>query len=155
MQAYKKRVRFSETSQLIVVPDLTEFAEGVLWYGGDDEDSFGASYRQSVAEVRIKFARGDVNGIRASEILGIEKHLTRDLTNEYVLCREALLKTVLKKQRWQRVATDQSEWASKRARAAALLLEQDLTPVHQQLIQTQKKQKKHGTALFLDQEALS
>ena len=80
MQAYKKKVRFSETSQLFVVPDLTAFAEEVLWYCEDDVDSFQASYLQSVAEIRIKFSRGDVNGIRSSEILGMEKHLTQDVS---------------------------------------------------------------------------
>ena len=80
MQVYNKKIRFSETSQLFIVPDLTNFAEEVLWYCGDDVDSFKASYLQSVAEIRIKFSRGDVNGIRASEILGMEKHLTQDVS---------------------------------------------------------------------------
>ena len=80
MQVYNKKIRFSETSQLFIVPDLTNFAEEVLWYCGDDIDSFKASYLQSIAEIRIKFSRGDVNGIRASEILGMEKHLTQDVS---------------------------------------------------------------------------
>ena len=80
MQAYNKKVCFSETSQLFIVPYLTDFSEEVLWYCGDDIDSFKASYLQSVADVRIVILRGNINGIRASEILGMEKHLTPDVS---------------------------------------------------------------------------
>lgn len=76
--------------------------------------------------------------ISAGYVLGIEKFLTRRLTEEYKARRDRLVREVLGNFRRQerlgrvsvsrlaRVSAENSEWARERARVAALLLQQDL-----------------------------
>ena len=80
MTAHKKRVRFSETSQLVILPNLEHEFAGPMWYCEDEMDSFKQSVRQSVAKIRTAFSRGDPNDIRTCEILGLEKHLTLEVS---------------------------------------------------------------------------
>lgn len=75
--------------------------------------------------------------ISASYVLGLEKLLTAELTEEYKARREALNLAIIGEYRDQerrgrvcpdrlaRVSTEHSEWARDKARAAALFLQQD------------------------------
>ena len=76
--------------------------------------------------------------INAAAILGLEKYLSPELTEEYKDRRSALERAVLEEHRIHRaldiphvarlamVSEKYSQWARERARAAALFLEQDV-----------------------------
>ena len=74
MPSTMKRVSFSETSILVVLPKCSSTS---MWYQDSDMESFKDSYERSVAEIRYRLSRGDIHG---SELLGMEKHLTQDVS---------------------------------------------------------------------------
>ena len=120
-----------------------------LWYSQEELDHIEGRFSRRAREVRsqlqqysdlIDEGEGGVN-INAAAILGFEKHLSSELTAEYKKRRDALHKAVLAAHRQQcampiphsaataRLATvsaQHSRWARERARAAAVLLEQDV-----------------------------
>ena len=118
-----------------------------LWYSEDEIENFKARFFGRVREVRSQLRQNstllDGGGatINAAAILGFEKHLTTELTAEYMKRRDALNKAVLAEHRQHRampllipraterlatVSAQHSRWARERARAAAVLLEQDV-----------------------------
>ena len=70
----KKSVSFSETSTLVVFPKCSATS---MWYQHSDMESFKESFERSVVEIRYNLSRGDIRG---SELLGMEKHLTQDVS---------------------------------------------------------------------------
>eukprot|EP00581_Thalassiosira_minuscula_P019007 CAMPEP_0183724608 /NCGR_PEP_ID=MMETSP0737-20130205/18036_1 /TAXON_ID=385413 /ORGANISM="Thalassiosira miniscula, Strain CCMP1093" /LENGTH=222 /DNA_ID=CAMNT_0025955233 /DNA_START=134 /DNA_END=802 /DNA_ORIENTATION=+ len=135
------RVQFSETSELVLVTDLSEGPhKHNLWYTQNQFDNFKTDHVSYIRMVRLHISKRKAP--TASGILGMEKFLTPQLTEEYKLRRTKLSTEVLKVARWQRVAArgipsdelvdmlakvaaENSRWARERARAAALFLEQD------------------------------
>mmetsp|Transcript_35314 Transcript_35314/g.59952 ORF Transcript_35314/g.59952 Transcript_35314/m.59952 type:complete len:219 (-) Transcript_35314:131-787(-) len=135
------RVRFSDTSEMVLVTDLSEGPyKRNLWYTQNEFDCFKMDHASYKSMLRLHIAKRSAP--TASAILGMEKFLTPQLTNEYRLRRENLSTEVLKMSQWQRVAArgipsdelidmlakvaeKNSRWARERARAAALFLEQD------------------------------
>ena len=116
-----------------------------LWYSEDEIEFFKASFFGRVREVRSQLRQNSAlidEGcitINAAAILGLEKHLSSELTAEYTKRRDALHKAVLAEHRQQRamliphatarlatVSAQHSRWARERARAAAVFLEQDV-----------------------------
>ena len=144
-----KQVRFSNRSIMAVVDrlSLNQRQASKLWYSGEDIDLFKMSLSLDVREVRSHLNRAllgedeQVLTINAVAILGLEKYLTRELSAEYKIRRNALQKAVLEEHRCHRalkvphehearrlakVSLIHSQWARERARAAGLFLEQDV-----------------------------
>ena len=116
-----------------------------LWYSEDEIEFFKARFFGRVREVRSQLRqnsalldKGDVT-INAAAILGLEKHLSPELTAEYKKRRDALHRAVLAEHQQHRamrtshaterlatVSAQYSRWARERARAAAVFLEQDV-----------------------------
>ena len=120
-----------------------------LWYSQEENDLFNACVFGRVREVRSQlqhcsalFGEGGIT-INVAAILGLEKHLSPELTAEYKQRRKAVQRAVLAEHRQHRamamliphatatarlatVSAQHSRWARERARAAALLLEQDV-----------------------------
>ena len=118
-----------------------------LWYSQEEIDQFNARFSHRVCDIRSQLRQNsaliDEGGvtINAAAILGLEKHLSSELTAEYKKRRDALQRAVLAEHRQhsampllipratERLATvsaQHSRWARERARAAAVLLEQDV-----------------------------
>ena len=118
-----------------------------LWYSQDEIEFFKVRFSRRVHEVRLQLEQNSAlidEGcitINAAAILGLEKHLTPELTAEYEKRRDALNRAVAA-EHWQHhamliphstatarlatVSAQHSRWARERARAAAVLLEQDV-----------------------------
>ena len=118
-----------------------------LWYSQEEINHFEGRFSRRVREVRSQLQQysdlvdegeGGVT-INVAALLGLEKHLSSELTAEYKKRRDALHKAVLAEHRQQRamlipraterlatVSAHHSRWARERARAAAILLEQDV-----------------------------
>ena len=116
-----------------------------LWYSQEENDLFNACFFGRVREVRSQLRQNsallDKGGatINVAAILGLEKHLSPELTAEYKQRRKAVQRAVLAEHRQHRamliphatarlatVSAQHSRWARERARAAAVLLEQDV-----------------------------
>ena len=154
-QRRRRSVTFSETSQQILVRDLSNISEkDTLWYSAEDLIASKANLLYCKEKVRESISKRQTPS--ASSILGVEKYLTEQLTLEYMNRRHMLRKRVLDEARWQemiirsqqqrhdndktierlayddqridtlaRVSLEHSRWAYERARAAALFLQQD------------------------------
>ena len=155
-----KQVRFSNRTTISVVDRLSLNQEQAskLWYSKEDIDLFKMSLSLDVHEVRSQLEDNvalldnedeEVITINAAAILGLEKFLTRELTKEYKIRRNALQRAVLEEHRCHRalkvphecehehehehearrlakVSLIHSQWARERARAAGLFLERDV-----------------------------
>ena len=143
----KKQVRFSNRTTVIVVRRLSlnrELAHK-LWYSQEETNLFHVRQSHRVRAVRSQLkslnSALDEEGviINAAAILGLEKYLSPELTEEYKQRRSALEKAVLEEHRIHRalniqhdaarlavVSEKYSQWARERARTAALFLEQDV-----------------------------
>jgi len=145
----RPRVRFSETSEMVLVTKLSETPnKHSIWFNQDELDLFKANTASYIHVVRLHIAKR--HAPTASNILGMEKFLTQKLTEEYKVRRGKLAKEVMRMTRQQqmlaarvgsgndrldyekssadvlaKIAADNSKWARERARAAALFLEQD------------------------------
>ena len=145
----EKRVRFSNKSQMRLVKSLSQSKEQAskLWYSQEEIDQFEGRFSLSVQQIRSQLRRNSAlldKGcvtINVAALLGLEKHLSSELTAEYKKRRDALHKAVLAEHRQHRamamliphatarlatVSAQHSRWARERARAAAVLLEQDV-----------------------------
>lgn len=129
---------------------LTKQQESNLWYSTEDIDHFKAWQSHRVQDIRwqlqansaLLLEEGSGVTISAAAILGLEKFLTPELTEEYKVRREVLQRAVLEEHRRQcvmmrssvpqstvrlaMISAKYSEWARERARAAALFLEQEV-----------------------------
>ena len=142
-----KQVRFSNRSHEAVVDRLSLCQEQAsnLWYSREETDLFKASLPRRVRDVRsqLKVDHGalldeELVTIDAAAILGLEKYLSREITNEYKIRRLALRRAVLEEHRRNhaldiahtarlaKISAVHSQWARERARAAALFLEYDV-----------------------------
>mmetsp|Transcript_23463 Transcript_23463/g.35683 ORF Transcript_23463/g.35683 Transcript_23463/m.35683 type:complete len:190 (+) Transcript_23463:87-656(+) len=141
-----KSVTFSETSEMVLINDLSRGPDKHnIWFTPDELDSFqdSSSRHAKILRRQISKRRKDEQP-SASDILGLEKYLTIQLTREYLHRRNNLAKQVVgeaRRQRQQqqtsphdedddvdrlaRISARNSKWARQRARAAALFLEQD------------------------------
>ena len=77
-----KKVRFSVPSILVLLPNTNSKCAGAGWYSQDEMESFKALFVISVSEVRMKLSRGGIDAIVATEILGMEKRLTRHVSKK-------------------------------------------------------------------------
>lgn len=146
-------VTFSDTSQMAIVSDLSTIVDrDELWY--TSEDLHASKTNQLFCKQMVKESILSSNKqTSASDILGVEKFLTDQLTVEYVNRRYKLRKSVLDEARLQevrrrirrrnsphadhdyiddmdtltlaKISSEQSKWAYERARAAALFLQHD------------------------------
>ena len=138
----RPRVRFSETSEMMLVTNLSNGPnKRNIWFTQDELDVFKANRTTYIAMVRFHISKQHT--LTASSILGLEKFLTAQLTGEYEFQRRTLAKAVLNETQRQRilaardvprdeladqlalVAAENSRWTRERARLAALFLEQD------------------------------
>ena len=150
----RRSVTFSETSQMILIPDLSNLSSDCrdrLWCSPDELYASKANLLFCKRAVQRSISKRETPS--ASSILGIEKFLTVQLTIEYVNRRDKLRKSVLDEAQWQekrrrlyrrsssshaadliddddvdtlaQISSDHSRWARERARAAALFLQQD------------------------------
>jgi len=147
----RQSVTFNDTSQMAIVSDLSTIVDrDELWYTPDDLHA--SKTNQLYCKQMVKESISSKQVPTASDILGLEKFLTDQLTVEYVNRRYKLRKSVLDEARWQeemrrirrrntphadhdyidqdmdtlaRISSEQSKWAYERARAAALFLQQD------------------------------
>jgi len=75
----KKVVRFSEMSTMVAIPH-----SGRSWYSNAENSLFRELFARSVDDLRIRVSRGEVG----CEIVGLEKHLTRDVSyHQHLLIR--------------------------------------------------------------------
>ena len=133
-----KHVRFSETSQMVLVANQTEGIESNLWYSRNDIGRF--KFVRAYSTVNLNLTKQISNhaiSLLDGEMLGMEKYLSKELTYEYRHRRKNRMKAVLKEQRLQRlnrvsssgriskIARNYSKWAGQHALAAALLLEHE------------------------------
>ena len=149
-------MRISNRTTIAVVDRLSLNQEQAskLWYSREDIDLFKMSLSLDVHEVRSQLEDNaalldnedeELVSINAAAILGLEKYLTRELSEEYKIRRNALQRAVLEEHRCHRalrvpheherehelrrlakVSLVHSQWARERARAAGLFLEQDV-----------------------------
>jgi len=151
----RRSVTFSETSQMILIPDLSNLSSDCrdkLWCSPDELYASKANLLFCKRAVQRSISKRETPS--AHQILGIEKFLTFQLTIEYVNRRDKLRKSVLDEAQWQekrrrmyrrsssshaaanliddddvdtlaQISSDHSRWARERARAAALFLQQD------------------------------
>ena len=150
----RQSVTFNDTSQMAIVSDLSTIVDrDELWYTPDDLHA--SKTNQLFCKQMVKESISSKQVPPASDILGVEKFLTDQLTVEYVNRRYKLRKSVLDEARWQearrrirrrnsphadhdynyiddmdmdtlaRISSEQSIWAYDRARAAALFLQHD------------------------------
>ncbi len=115
-----------------------------LWFSEEENDLFKACLHHRIREVRLQltdhraFIDEQGNTINAAAILGLERYLSPELTEEYRGRRLALERAVLEEHRRHRasqiphsarlalISAQNSLWARERARAHALYLEQDV-----------------------------
>lgn len=129
-----KRVRFSDKSTLIIVSSIGHEASN-LWYSPEDIDLFKEYLSYSVDIVHSCMKEQSIAHL---DMLGLEKYLSPELTDEFMNRRNALKQSVLEEHRWQRainishitrlanLSARNSRWAREKARAAALFLEEDV-----------------------------
>lgn len=99
-QQRRRSVTFSETSQQILVHDLSNTLEkDTLWYSSEDLIASKANLLYCKEKVRESISKQQSPS--ASSILGVEKYLTEQLTVEYMNRRHMLRKRVLDEARWQ------------------------------------------------------
>ena len=68
----KKLVRFSEMSTMVAIPH-----SGRSWYSNAENSLFRELFARSVNDLQVRVSRGEVG----CEIVGLEKHLTRDVSS--------------------------------------------------------------------------
>ena len=107
-QRRRRSVTFSETSQQIIVRDLSNTSEkDTLWYSAEDLIASKANLLFCKEKVRESISKRETPS--ASSILGIEKYLTEQLTIEYMNRRHMLRKRVLDEARWQEMIIRQQQ----------------------------------------------
>jgi len=131
---------------MVLINDLSRGpSKHDIWFTPDELDSFKDSISRHAEILRLQISkRRKDERPSASDILGLERYLTIQLTREYLHRRNKLAKEVVDEARWQqqqqqtspqdedddvdrlaRISARNSKWARQRARAAALFLEQD------------------------------
>ena len=144
------QVTFSETSEMVLVTNLAEgHDKHKIWFTQDELDSFKSNMSNYIIMVRLHISK--CHAPSASNILGLEKFLTVQLTEEYKFRRGKLAKEIINSQsmpsllandmeRLARISAENSKWARERARAAALFLEQDQESERKQDLQAPSSQ---------------
>ena len=101
----RRSVTFSETSQQILVRDLSNISEkDTLWYSSEELIASKANLLFCKEKVRESISKQQTPS--ASDILGLEKYLTEQLTIEYMNRRHMLRKRVLDEARWQEITNN-------------------------------------------------
>ena len=150
----RRSVTFSNTSILILInkQQLSSNTKKSLYCTEEDIATFKRNTHLHARLVQESIARGIVPPIES--IIGNEKLLTPYIANQYVARRNKLKRGVLKVSRWQEanryrkptsrsrdyadmdflacVSSKHSAWARKKAKTAALVLQQDLEKERQQ-----------------------
>jgi hypothetical protein len=104
----RRSVTFSETSQQILVRDLSNISEkDTLWYSSEELIASKANLLFCKEKVRESISKQQTPS--ASDILGLEKYLTEQLTIEYMNRRHMLRKRVLDEARWQEMIINQQQ----------------------------------------------
>ena len=166
-----KKVRFSNTSSMILVEDLSLRDDASnLWYTKEETDLFKAWLEHQVHNIRSYLEENsalldeELITVNAAAILGLEKYLRSELTVEYKNRRLLLQRAVLEEHRWQHsvqiphparlalISAKNSRWARERARAAALFLEQDVMQDFEEKTSLQPPRPRRGLTVEQAQE---
>lgn len=135
-----RQVTFSTTSQMVVVTNLSVGPyKHNLWYTKEEKEVFMLDAAVQINEVRLCISKN--HSPSSSSIVGIEKYLTSEVTEEYIARRDKLKKKILNEAQWQqnmgctnyaesterlrRISAENSEWARERAAEAARFLDKD------------------------------
>jgi len=136
----------SETSCMVMVANLSDSPHKAdIWFTPDELESFKSNMMGYIRIVRLLIAKHRAPS--ASNILGLEKFLTVQLTEEYQIRRVVLIRKVVDSSAGQhsskssrrrsaapspgdadrlaRISAENSKWARERAYVAALFLELD------------------------------
>ena len=152
----RRRVTFSNDSEMILVLNLAQTdRRHFLWFTPDELRSFKSNVHICVNVARKLISERQIPS--ADVIIGLEKHLSLQLTAEYRARRSKLYNVVLGEDAWHRspdcagvpqdemitrlarISADNTKWAMERALAAAMYLEQDQV-TEQRLQEQQQKQ---------------
>lgn len=145
-QVIQKQVRFNDMSEMVLVDDLrrSEY-KNELWFTKQELVDIKQSTRRLIFHL---VTRAEGHGGQASHVLGFEKFLSPDLTQEYKIRRQTLFLEVLSEHHRQyipssmderskvivsmhhadklaRLSEMHSNWARVKARLSALVLELD------------------------------
>ena len=135
-----RRVAFNKSSQMIVVSNLSVGPhKNNIWFTQDEMDLFKLSMPFDINRIRSSISNNHI--LSADHIVGLEKFLSSDLTEEYRTRRDKLKKEILIESWWQKrlgytnyvqnaerlkiISAENSEWARERAQVAAKFLEKD------------------------------
>ena len=152
----RRRVTFSDNSEMILVLNLAQTdRKHFLWFTPDELRSFKSNVHSYINVARRLISERQIPS--ADVIIGLEKHLSVQLTAEYRARRSKLYKVVLGEDAWHRspdcagvpqdemtkrlarISVENTKWAMERALAAAMYLEEDQV-TEQRLQEHQQKQ---------------
>ena len=136
----RRQVAFSKTSQMVVVTNLSEGPyKHNLWYTKEEKEVFILDAAVLTNKVQLCISKNHFPS--SSIIVGIEKYLNSELTEEYIARWGKLKKEILNEAQWQqnmgctnyaestdrlrRISAENSEWARERADEAATFLDKD------------------------------
>ncbi len=134
-----KVVRFATTVEIEFFDanqSSSQITKNELHYSQVDLQIFQAWAVKCIKKVRTVPQQQELLG--AADIIGLERHLSPLLNNEYKLRQKAVVHSVLDEQRRQRIlrtcniqrisriSQDKSRWARENARASGLFLERDM-----------------------------
>jgi hypothetical protein len=81
--AIKDRVvRFAGTKEVVVLLHSNRPRVEAGWYSKNDLELFKALFEISVAEIRVQFSKGGIDALTMNEIVGLEKKLTRGVSEQ-------------------------------------------------------------------------
>jgi hypothetical protein len=86
-------VRFAGTNDVVVLLHSNRASVEAGWYSKNDLESFKALFQISVAEIRVQFSKGGIDALILKEIVGLEKKLTRRVSEQMPLNNVNLLIT--------------------------------------------------------------
>ena len=119
------KVTFSETSEMYIVDCFCEeVAPDKIWFTRDELDSFKSNVVNHIRRLRLQEGR-----LLADNIIGLERFITREVTEESQRQKNTLMREVLHSiahdhaDRLAKISTVYSAWAQTQARQSAMFLE--------------------------------
>ena len=133
------RVTFAENSEMILVPSLCESPDKCnIWFTKQELCSFKSDLVNHIRWIRLQCGHNII--LPASDILGMEKFISRQVTEECILRKWTLMREILdpndhdirtaNADRLARISSENSKWARARARLSAMFLEEELIREH-------------------------
>jgi len=115
---------------MVVVVNLTENYKQKVWYTEDELNSFKINTRSLAGYLLTNQEVRHNNYVTVRNVFGLEKYLSVELHNEFILRREQLMNEVLgeaqrgvEADRLAILSEKLSIWAREKARVSALVLE--------------------------------